>query len=338
MNNSVPNHINDPTPKQRQDELKNKKYIAGINRVIDYIRNNLDKELQLHHLAEIAHFSPYHFHRLFAAVIGENVGSFVQRLRLENAASCLRLNLDKTITEIAHDCGYSSSASFARAFKDYFDMTASQYRAGGYRQLGHHKRSNLSKTHSKNYQTKSNLHQEKDSFEPYISVNTLINERSSSMKVSVKVKQMPQMHVVYVRHKGPYNQIKEAFNRLESWAKPRGLYEQEDVKVLAIYHDDPQVTEPSQLSSSACITAPKDITVTGDIGEMTVEAGQYAVARVEIDQSEFDQAWNALLRDWLPESGFEPDDRPCYEIYLNDPQFHPENKFIVDLCEPVKAV
>ncbi len=158
------------------------------------------------------------------------------------------------------------------------------------------------------------------------------------MNVTPKIKQMPEMHVVYIRHKGPYNQIEEAFNKLEAWAKPRGLYDQEDVKVLAVYHDDPQVTEASKLSSSACITAPKDISVSGSVGKMTIPAGQYAVARVEIDQDQFDQAWDALLGDWLPESGFEPVDRPCYEVYLNDPQFHPENKFIVDLCEPVDSV
>jgi AraC family transcriptional regulator len=328
----------DLTPKQRQEELKKKEYIASINRVIDYIRRNLGQDLPLNQLAKIAHFSPYHFHRLFSALVGENVGSFIQRLRLENAASCLRLNHDKTITDIAHDCGYSSSATFARAFKDYYGMTASHYRSGGYRSLNHHQRSNLSKTERNKSQINRKSGQAADNSDLYISLNTLIRERSSSMKVPVKVKQMPQMQVVYVRHKGPYNQIKEAFDRLEAWARPRGLYEQDDVKVLAVYHDDPQVTDPEQLSSSACITAPEDIKVTGDMGKMTIEPGQYAVARVEIAQEEFDQAWNALLRDWIPDSGFEPDDRPCYEIYLNDPQFHPDHKFIVDLCEPVKAV
>lgn len=321
--------MNKPTPKQRQHQLKQKQYLASINNVIDYIRKNLDQDLELGDLAAKAHFSPYHFHRLFTAVMGETVGSFIQRLRLERAATALRMKPDESITEIALNHGYASSATFARAFKDYFGMTASQYRAGGYRRLESFQKRNLSKTDR-------NSGKENTGSEPYISDQTLIKERSSFMKVHVEVKDMPEMHVVYVRHQGPYNKIDQAFQKLDAWAKPRGLYDRDDVKVLAIYHDDPQVTDASKLSSSACVTAPEDITTTGDVGSMTIPAGKYAVARVEIAQDEFEEAWDALIRDWLPDSGFEPDNRPCYEIYLNEPQFHPDNKFIIDICEPVK--
>ena len=41
---------------------------------------------------------------------------------------------------------------------------------------------------------------------------------------------------------------------------------------------------------------------------------------------------------WLPESGYQPDDRLCYEIYQNDPKEHPEGIHIVDICVPVKPL
>jgi AraC family transcriptional regulator len=44
------------------------------------------------------------------------------------------------------------------------------------------------------------------------------------------------------------------------------------------------------------------------------------------------------MGDWLPDSGYQPDDRPCYELYHNDPKEHPENKCIVDICIPVKPL
>ena len=48
-------------------------YIARINRVLDYIDHNLDQPLLLAELAEVAHFSPFHFHRIFRAMMGEPI-------------------------------------------------------------------------------------------------------------------------------------------------------------------------------------------------------------------------------------------------------------------------
>ncbi|MFC2100121.1 GyrI-like domain-containing protein [Candidatus Bipolaricaulota bacterium] len=48
-------------------------------------------------------------------------------------------------------------------------------------------------------------------------------------------------------------------------------------------------------------------------------------------------AWDRLVGEWMPESGVESDiERMCYELYLNDPEQHPEKRHIVDICEPVK--
>jgi AraC family transcriptional regulator len=76
-------------------------------------------------------FSPFHFHRIFSAMVGETLSSFIRRLRLERAASMLIDHPKQTITEIAMACGFSSSASFARAFAERFGMSASELRQGG---------------------------------------------------------------------------------------------------------------------------------------------------------------------------------------------------------------
>jgi AraC family transcriptional regulator len=44
------------------------------------------------------------------------------------------------------------------------------------------------------------------------------------------------------------------------------------------------------------------------------------------------------MGEWLPESGYQPDDRPAYELYHNDPKTHPQGKFIIDICMPVKPL
>jgi AraC-like DNA-binding protein len=85
--------------------LQEQEYISRINRVIDYIQNNLHKSLSLNELARVACFSIFHFHRIFSAIIGETLNDFIQRLRVEKAASLLLSNPKKSITEIAFDCG-----------------------------------------------------------------------------------------------------------------------------------------------------------------------------------------------------------------------------------------
>jgi len=158
------------------------------------------------------------------------------------------------------------------------------------------------------------------------------------MKFSVEVKTMPEWNVVYARHIGAYNKIGEAFERLFQWAGPRGLVRFPETKSLAIYHDSPDLTDPAKLRSDACLTVPPGTKVDGEIGTMKIPGGLFAVAHVEMDVGQFGEAWDRLIGEWMPKSGYQPDDRMCYEMYLNDPDTHPEKKWIVDICEPVRPL
>ena len=80
-----------------------------------YIEDHLDETLLLEKLAEIARISPYYFHRLFRAYMGETLAEYVQRIRLQRAQEKLRYS-DTSITEIAMDVGYESPAAFTKVF------------------------------------------------------------------------------------------------------------------------------------------------------------------------------------------------------------------------------
>src|SRR5512141_1104659 len=103
-------------------------YLARIHRVQDHIERHLQEELRLEDLARVACFSPFHFHRISAAVTGETIREFVLRLWLERAASQLLLTPGRSVTGIALDCGFGGSAAFARAFRAAFGTTATQFR------------------------------------------------------------------------------------------------------------------------------------------------------------------------------------------------------------------
>ena len=326
----------------RSKEYLRGEYISRINRVIDYIEKNVNKDLSLENLAEVANFSRFHFHRIFKAMVGETLYQFIQRIRIEKAASLLINNPKVSITEIAFDCGFSGSSTFARAFRETFQMSASQWRSRGYLQDN-----KIRKTNSKKSQTSGKIRKDHLNSSYYISSDTNNQIWRITMKnknqIQVEVKNMPELHVAYVRHIGPYKGDDEIFenlfNKLMKWAGPRELLRFPETKVLAVYHDDPKITPENKLRTSACITVPEDTSVEGEIGKMTVPGGKFAVARFELTGSEeYEEAWNTVMGGWLPESGYQPDDRPCYELFQSDPKEHPEGIHIVDICVPVKPL
>ncbi len=331
-------------------------YKARINAVMDHIHDNLHKPLTLNELAQVANFSPYHFHRIFSSTVGETLNNFIQRLRIERAASMLIANPGKSITEIALDYGFSSSASFARLFKEMYGMSASQWRSGGYEQF-----SKIGKTQSKIGKTFSNCCKEQSSDSKYFSTSNSENggakpsdriqnfyfqsrrtQMSLELKPTVEVKSIPAFTVAYIRHIGPYKGNSKLFedllSKLFTWAGPRELLQKPDLKCLCVYHDDPEITDDQNLRLSICISVPKDTKVDGEICKMEIPAGKYAVGHFEINSDQFQDAWNYLYGEWLPQSGYQPDDGLCYEQCLNDPSTHPEKKHIIDIHIPVKPL
>ncbi|MFC1569922.1 GyrI-like domain-containing protein [bacterium] len=325
----------------RQDQLR-KEYAARMNRVLDYIETRLDQSMTLNELSEIAHFSPFHFHRLFSAFVGEPLNQFITRIRVEKAASMLVASPQKTITEVALDCGFSGSAVFSRSFRDVFHMTPTDWRNGGCQTF----RKNC-KTERNDHQTNRKPEQAIDVSSKYIGTITQTQKwriqmkQPSTLQADVEVKQVPAMTVAYVRHIGPYQGNEKLFEglfgKLITWAGPRDLIGA-DTQCITIYHDNPDVTDDDKLRISCCVTVPENTVVDGEIGKMTIEGGKYAIAHFEIFPDQYGDAWNALYGGWLPESGYQPDDRPCFELYSSNPKKHPEGKHVVDIYMPVKPL
>ncbi|MGP8320542.1 MAG: AraC family transcriptional regulator [Methanosarcinaceae archaeon] len=160
--------------------------------------------------------------------------------------------------------------------------------------------------------------------------------------VEIRVREMPELNVAYVRHVGPYKGdmklFAELFGKLMEWAGPRDLLNSPETMALSVYHDDPRTTEEDKSRISVCITVPEDTEIEGEVEKMTVPGGMYAVGKFELDPDEYEEAWNMIYYEWLPKSKYQFNDPPCFEIYLNDPNEHPENKHIVDICIPVKPL
>ncbi|MDD2477212.1 MAG: AraC family transcriptional regulator, partial [Dysgonamonadaceae bacterium] len=105
-----------------------KEYIARINRVMDYLEKHLDEQITLDKIAQIACFSPFHFHHIFSTLTNETLNSFIQRIRIAKAAHLLRSEEYISISEIACNCGFGSVSHFSRTFRKYFGLTAREFR------------------------------------------------------------------------------------------------------------------------------------------------------------------------------------------------------------------
>ncbi|MFP4472115.1 MAG: GyrI-like domain-containing protein [Bacteroidales bacterium] len=303
-------------------------YISRINRVFDYIETHIDQQLTLEELASVASFSKYHFHRIFYGIVGETPFQFILRLRLEKAAMLLLTQTDLGITEIAYKCGFTDPAIFSRAFKKFFGISASRYRR--------EKLQNSNKS-----QTLRNKHQSSDGASMYFCrrSQTLKWKTTMELNKSTEVKTLPDMTVAYIRHIGPYKGDDKLFeklwNRLFAWAGPRGLIGGEDFNSLVIYHDDPNLTDENKLRMSVCITVPPETRVDGEVGKMQVDGGKYVIARFEVGPQDFQTAWEWVFTEWFPASGYQPGDKPCFEMYPEEPK---DGKFTVDICVPVKPL
>jgi len=95
-------------------------YEKRMHAVVEHIDRHLDRKLDLDTLAAVAHFSPFHFHRLFGALMGEALGDYLRRRRLEMAATRLRAQDRVPVLGIALGVGFGSAEAFTRAFRARF--------------------------------------------------------------------------------------------------------------------------------------------------------------------------------------------------------------------------
>ncbi len=302
---------NNSQKKQLHDEYKSR-----INRVIDYIDENIEIEFSLENLSKRANFSKYHFHRIFHSITGESLFGFIQRVKIEKAAALLLANRKRTITDIAFDCGFSSSASFSRSFKNRFNMSATEWR-------------------------KKNKDVYDD--EAVIMAQADVEKYNNIRPEKIEIRNIKETTVAYVRYIGPYKGdgklFENLYTKLFKWAIPRELVDPASSDSLVLYHDSIEITDENKLRISVCIKVPKDTPVSGEIGKMNFSGGKYACLRFKLGTQDYYHAWNWAFSEWMPSSGYQPDDRFSFEYYPHDQNIDCQSdSTTVDICIPVKPL
>ncbi|RZK51593.1 MAG: AraC family transcriptional regulator [Pedobacter sp.] len=299
----------------------NQDYIKRVNRILTFIDQNIDGELSLEKVAAIGHYSPFHLHRIFKEVTSETLNSYINRKRIEKTAAMLMHRKDFSIAEIYLQNGFGSNSSFTRAFKKFYGVSPTQYRA-----LSPDQFSKISQTDSKNGQVEGLIGD-------YIcTMNEIKNWIDSN--ATIEIKTLPKRDFAYITQIGVMG-MSDAFGRLIKWATPLGLVQSENLKLARIYHDSFKITAPEKVRMSVCILLDDKINVDGEVGLTTIPDGKFIIGRFEIEPKNFEKSWRGLFA-WMNDNGYQKGDQNPFEIYHNDFNTHPEKKFIVDLHIPIK--
>lgn len=280
-------------------------YDEKINRVCDYISQNLDEPLTLDRLSDIAALSKFHFHRVFSIYTGLSLLKFIQMARLKRASFQLAFKQEAKVIDIALDAGFDSPEAFSRAFKRTFGQTPTEFR----------KKPEWSVWHSK-YQFKF---------------------PKGENVMDVKIIDLEKMKVAMIEHRGSPERIFETTAKFINWRKTTGLSPVKSSRNFGIAYDDPQLTPPAEFRFDFCGSIDRDVPQNTDgIKTSFIPSGRYAVVRHKGSLDNIADSVYYLYRQWLPQSGEELRDYPCMFEYLNLIPDVDECDLLTDVYIPLK--
>lgn len=291
-------------------------YTRRIRKALEFVDQHIDEVIRLEDLAKASHFSAYHFHRIFHAMMGETVNDYVQRKRMEKAVYRLLGRPALSITEVAELGGFSSSANFARAFKQYFGVSASELRNGKDSDPASIEKGKIGKIYRK-YGKAFNL---RDLYSQFVTDTTVFEpEKLKEILMNVKVENVSEKPVVYLSSARGYelDSVYATWEKIIHWADSRGI-ENDWPTRFALCHDNPAITPEDKCRYDACILADAGIETAAPYHRTVIPGGKYAVAYFKDDASKINQFMTELCSQWLCNSGYEPDDFPPIFNYLND--------------------
>ncbi len=282
-------------------------YERRLSRVCDYIQQNLNEDFTLEGLSALAHFSKYHFNRVFAAYVGVSVFRFILLMRLKRASYSLAFKKDVKIIDIAFDAKFENPESFSRAFKNVFGCSPSQFRKKP--QWPH--------------------------WQDTLKVMTPIV--SGDCKMDVKIIDFPETPVARLEHRGAPDLVLQTAEKFIAWRKESKLSPVNSSATYGIAFDDPMTTKPEDFRFDFCGSEDRDIPENDQgVKASVIPGGRCAMFRHLGPHRLMDDKIRKLYKEWLPQSGEELRDFPCFFHYINLISQVEEHELITDIYLPLR--
>ncbi len=260
----------------------NARYLTRIERVVDALLSAPAEAHSLESLAALAHMSEFHFHRVYRAVMGETVQTTIRRVRLTLAADRLAGG-SETIACIAQTAGYESPQAFARAFRSHSHATPLEFRR---RHRG---------------------------AEPMARHHAFVGE---AFRRSIDVVDETACTALALRHDGPAATIPFSVRRFWKWQLRRALVPRVQ-QVMGVVFPDPAQRHGFRYYTAVVVHDDREF---DDVARLALPGGRYARYRLLGPSTLIPAGFLAMQREWLPDSGFELDERPLLERYLEQPR------------------
>ncbi len=273
-------------------------YQKRIDRVVSHIQTNLEGDLSLDALADVAALSRFHFHRIYARMAGETVAGTVRRMRLNRAAVALA-HTPLPLAEVAGQCGYPNGQSFARAYRAAFGEAPSVTRR---------RRS---------------------------APALLMPEQEGDYPMyEVEIREEPGFRGVALAHEGAYQQIGKAFDALIGRCLAAGLKGRLG-HLVAWYWDDPSAVPVEKLRSHAGVILPEGVEGPEGLDPVEVPPCTVAVVLHKGPYSGLPEAWGYIYGEGLAKVGRAPADEPPFERYLNSPLDTAPGELLTEVVVPL---
>lgn len=271
-----------------------------VSKAIDFIIDNLNEEITIADVADYCHLSKYYLCRIFKAETGEGVYAFIKRLKMEQSAIEMKLGKDKSITTIGSSYGYSSS-NYSSAFKKHHHRSPAEFR--------------------KTVNTSNAPH-------PYRPDQLARFQAFEGYDQKIEIRQLAEFRVLYERYLGNYLDLGA------QWEVFTAKHHEEihgETLLIERYYDDPAITRVGQCLYDLCMTIDANCQCSNST---MIGAGKFAVYRFDGLIKDIYETLQGIYNIWLPDSGYEMDERYGLNIYRQIDRAH--SQVIMDLCIPVK--
>ena len=268
----------------KKDTLQKHTKIA--NDIMYYIYTHIDTNIDIEELSIDLSVSKFHMHRIFKEAFDMNIYESIKSIRLQKASNLLLTNKYSTISEIAKLCGYTSQSTFIKIFKDRFEMTPKQWRKGGYIDY-----SNKILSQSKN----------------------AMNSIADFSNLTATIVKQPFLKAYYIRNRGYNQNIKQSWQKLQTWILTNDIKEYEEV---ALFHDNPTITPLDECQYVSCIVPSKNELISSDrLPDFNIADGVYAKFDLKGKKGDFLKLINWVYHEWMLENEYETTTKPSYVVY-----------------------
>ncbi len=285
-------------------------YQRRIFTAMNFISEHAKDNLSLEDIARSAHFSKYHFHRLFKAFAGETVADFTRRTRLEKAANQLVLDANINITDLALEFGFSSAQNFTKQFTKQFGQPPSFFK------------------HRKNHVESLAI------LRNNIKLQQPDEANLSDSQLNVQLINRPKFSLAYTRFLGPYHSdsTRAYMTQLQEILKAAQI---EVTKPIGIAWDNPEITETTRCRYDIGVECPNTVTLPELLHIQSFPASTCAVYQCEITNGDLEKPWDDLITSWLPYSGYTLSGLPGFETFEKFDLDDPSSPWVIEICLPI---